>query len=55
MAIKEITLANFYSGLSENRYFGIEKGQFQMAKNIDCQVEPRGMRLIADQIYDLWF
>ena len=50
MALKEITLANFYSGLSENRYFGAEKGQFQYAKNVDMQAEPRGMRLIADQV-----
>lgn len=49
MALKEITLANFYSGLSENHYFGAEKGQFQYAENVDCQAEPRGMRLVAKQ------
>jgi hypothetical protein len=53
MALKEFTLANFYNGLSENHYFGAEKGQFQLAKNVDCQTEPRGMRLIADQIVDI--
>ena len=53
MALKEITLANFYSGLSENKYFGAEKGQFQYAKNVDVQAEVRGMRLIADQVVDI--
>jgi hypothetical protein len=53
MAIKEFTLANFYSGLSENHYFGADKGQFQFASNVDCQAEPRGMRLIANQETDI--
>lgn len=53
MALKEFTLANFYSGLSENHYFGAEKGQFQFASNVDCQAEPRGMRLIANQETDI--
>jgi len=53
MALKEITLANFYAGLSENRYFGAEKGQFQYAKNVDMQAEVRGMRLIGQQATDI--
>ncbi len=53
MALKEITLANFYAGLSENRYFGAEKGQFQYAKNVDMQAEVRGMRLIGQQAVDI--
>lgn len=45
MAIQQWTWANFYQGISEDRYFWAEKWLFQANFNIDTQSEPRWARL----------